>query len=144
MARYNMARAKAEGACSWPSLDVPVVASRRAMEPLQRAPAGGESAGHHRCMRWAEAHPAVRVVLGSAPDVAYLGEWADELSDERSNERSSGETVTEGTSLRRRRDGEVAATASWCRQAPPSRRCFNIRSLRLNRLNVLTLVVCVT
>ena len=54
-------------------------------------------------MRWAEAHPAVQVVLNSAPDVAYLGEWADELSDERSNERLNGETEGGGTSTSLRR-----------------------------------------
>ena len=86
MARYNMAHAKAEWRL-FPvarARDVPIVAfTTTRWNSLQK--------GHPRwseappsaatCMSWAAAHPAVQVVLNSAPDVAYLREWADELSD---------------------------------------------------------------
>ena len=101
MARYNMAHAKAEWRLFPVALarDVPVVAfTTTRWNSLQKGHPrwDGDPPSTATCMRWAEAHPAVQVVLNSAPDVAYLGEWADELSDERSNERSNGETVTGG------------------------------------------------
>ena len=87
MARYNMAHCKAE----WrlfpvaQARDVPVIAfTSTRWNSLQK--------GHPRwtssdppstatCMNWSLSHPAVQVVLNSAPDVTYLGEWADELSE---------------------------------------------------------------
>ena len=108
MARYNMAHCKAE----WrlfpvaQARDVPVIAfTSTRWNSLQK--------GHPRwtssdppstatCMNWSLSHPAVQVVLNSAPDVTYLGEWADELSktgsipmDEKDVEkwRSYGELV---------------------------------------------------
>ena len=138
MARYNMAHAKAEWRLFPVALarDVPVVAfTTTRWNSLQKGHPrwDGDPPSTATCMRWAEAHPAVQVVLNSAPDVAYLGEWADELSDERSNERSTrnrdGRTSTSLRRMPRWRSG--GRTASWCTtRAPPSRRCFNIRSLR--------------
>ena len=101
MARYNMAHAKAEWRLFPVALarDVPVVAfTTTRWNSLQKGHPrwDGDPPSTATCMRWAEAHPAVQVVLNSAPDVAYLGEWADELSDERSNERLNGETETGG------------------------------------------------
>jgi hypothetical protein len=64
--------------------DVPVVAfTTTRWNSLQKGHPrwDGDPPSTATCMRWAEAHPAVQVVLNSAPDVAYLGEWADELSD---------------------------------------------------------------
>lgn len=87
MARYNMAHCKAE----WrlfpvaQARDVPVIAfTSTRWNSLQK--------GHPRwhssdppstaaCMNWSLSHPAVQVVLNSAPDVGYLSEWADELSE---------------------------------------------------------------
>ena len=102
MARYNMAHCKAE----WrlfpvaQARDVPVIAfTSTRWNSLQK--------GHPRwtssdppstatCMNWSLSHPAVQVVLNSAPDVKYLGEWADELSEKGSLGTLVGHTIARG------------------------------------------------
>ena len=102
MARYNMAHAKAEWRL-FPvarARDVPVVAfTTTRWNSLQKGHPrwDGDPPSTATCMRWAEAHPAVQVVLNSAPDVAYLSEWADELSDVANVANvANGETETGG------------------------------------------------
>ena len=86
MARYNMAHAKAEWRL-FPvarTRDVPIIAfTSTRWNSLQKGHPQWPDAppSTATCMRWAAAHPAVQVVLNSAPDAAYLSEWTDELSD---------------------------------------------------------------